>query len=48
MAKSYGKWLCTRDTASPPCKEMPKILTKSVKNVKGKEMKYTPATKAFT
>ena len=48
VAKSYGKSLCTRDTINPPCKEMPKISPKSVKNVKGEGMKYTLAAKAFT
>ena len=48
VAKSYGKWLCTKDTTSPPCKEMPKIFPRSVKNVEGEEIRYIPATKAST
>ena len=48
VAKSYGKWLCTSDITGPPCKEMPRILPRSVKKVKGEEMRYIPTTKAST
>ena len=40
VAENYGKWLCTRDTIGLPCKEMPRILPRSVKNVKGEGMRY--------
>ena len=48
MVESYGKWLCTRDTTGLPYKEMLKISPRSVKNVKGEEMRYILATKAST
>ena len=48
LEESYGRWFCTRDTTGLPCKEMPRISLRSVKNVKGKEMRYIPATKAPT
>ena len=48
LEESYGRWLCTRDTTGLPCKEMPRISPRSVKNVKGKEMRYIPVTKAPT
>ena len=38
VVESYGKWLCTRDTTDPSCKEMLTILPRSVKNVKDEEI----------